>query len=121
MRLWTLSLAGVVSVLAFAVQPAAAEHPTVPVTPAVLTIGSDAQFEGSGHSIVEVRYPRSRGRARVYTPPHWRPPHYGTYRVPGRATWYPHPYGYRYPHPYPVHPYGGVYFHGPRVGIGLGW
>ncbi len=122
MRSWILSLAGAVGALAFVGQSAVAEHTVVPVTPAALTIGSEAQFEGSGHAIVEVRHPHTRGRTHFYAPPHRRSPYHGSYWHRGPVYRYPQ-YRYRHPYgrPYYGRPGGGVYFYGPRVGIGIGW
>jgi hypothetical protein len=114
MRLWILSLATVAGVVMFTAQRAVAET-GVAVSPAVLTVDSEGE---SGHAIHEVRHHRHRGRhfyhdyRRPYRGPHYYGPHryYGPYRYPGY---------HRYPY-YGRHR-GGVYFHGPRVGVGIGW
>ncbi len=121
MNSWTLSLAAAFGVLVLFAQPAAADSPQLAVNPAVLTIGADGETGGTDHAIHEVQYRRGRGHGRhhFYGPPAWRPPH-RTYRHPGV---YAPPRGYRYRHRYWHHGprRGGVYFYGPRIGIGIGW
>ena len=123
MKSWIVSLAAAVGVLVFVAQPAAANQPELAVTPAVLTIEADGELEGTDHAIQEVRHSRGRGRGRdrgrgrgrrdFYRPPS---------RRPGVGIYVPPPV-YRYPYHYPYYapPRGGVYFYGPRVGIGIGW
>lgn len=116
MRLWILALAVATGAAMLVARPAAAAT-GVEATPAVLTIDSQGEFVGSGHAIQEVQHRRYRGRPHYhYRPPHWGPRYYRPYPPyrPERHRGY-------YRHPYRGRPRGGVYFYGPRVGVGIGW
>lgn len=119
MRPWILSLMAVGAVI-FLAQPAAAET-SVAVTPAVLTIDSEGAFEGTSHAIHEVRHGHHRGRHHFHYD--YRRPHGSRYHYHYRPHPFYQPYWHHgYPRHYDYgHPRGGVYFYGPRVGVGIGW
>ncbi len=118
MKACILSLMAAAGVLGLVVQPAAAEPPGVAVTPAVLTIDSGGEFAGSDYAIHQVH-----SRRGFHHVPHHRSFRYHGFYAPVPVYPYPrHVYPYpRHVHPYHVHPHGGVFFHGPRVRIGVGW